>query len=1130
MYSKLRFIKEFSFLSQMSSLLSEQQTLNRGPVSAICELKTSLEELQFIELGMSLLCLEDISNAEGQGLFNNKASECTDLEIKEEDCLEPCDFVSEIIRSSPVLENESTKCVLPRNLPLVELLLLNTKEYSENFTKRILTSVWKMIATHSYAGPFMAPVREKKAPGYKEIIKRPKDLKTIKKSLSRQNIRTTVEFQRDVLLMLQNCIMYNNVEYIIHQKTLEMQKDVVQLLQEKKTVTFLNMANNVISPGLGILSDDEESPVFESTSADCAAGIRKDLLNEFSVISPGLGHPSQSMLDEGPDKVMVYVRIRPFVDEELDKKEDQGCVVVENQETLILRAPKDSFTMKNTERGMGQSVHKFTFSQIFGPEVDQKQFFDGTMRRVVKDALNGQNWLVYTYGVTNSGKTYTIQGTNKDGGILPRSIALIFNSAQDRLYKSSDLKPLSNEVIWLDSKQVRQEELKKVSLLVNLREEELMTPMKRSGGDESQLRGGTSISFDSGIGGLSSTSHANQTSIQLEETCSRWGEQQDAISLQEPSDIQLSIWVAYFEIYNEFVYDLLEPMSSGPNRKRTTLRLCEDRNGNPYVKDLNWINVHSADEAWKVLRVGRKNQSFASTHLNQNSSRSHSIFCIRILHMQGKHDMTPKISELSFCDLAGSERCKDQRSGDRMKEATNINTSLHTLGRCINALRQNQQNKLRQNVVPFRDSKLTRVFQAYFTGRGKSCMIVNINQCASTYDETLHAMKFSAIASQLVQAPVVKINMPSIQSLIKESSILANRSYTDDEEGSDEESDSETDITMFNKEELLQVIENMKQLVVKERQEKLAMEMTIRKEVCSEMMEMMQQQKSQYGETMEDERELLEEMYEERLENLKESLTNYYKRELKERDEHIEELQAALEEAKDVPDALNTTKTKKDIAPLRRSKRLAVSDTTTEVATLKMEIAELTAELKSKNEEIERLKVIHEPPSSAKTFTADVDRKIQEGQKNVRLLRTEMQKFGESLQQMDRACCHTTGAEKLRQALGTCDEILGKQEKTLAELQNNMALVKMDLRKKTACIAEQYHTVQRLQGTPSGFKRMCNNENVQPNQPTEKRPFLRNLLSRTPGQKALLENSPYSRVLRARRSPVLKTVAFGTKY
>ncbi|OCT88711.1 kinesin family member 20A L homeolog isoform X1 [Xenopus laevis] len=907
------------------------------------------------------------------------------------------------------------------------------------------------------------------------------------------------------------------------------------------------MVSNMISPGMGLLSDDEENPVFESTAAECGAGIRKALLSDFSVISPGLGHPPQPVPEETNEKVMVYVRIRPFVEGELEKKEDQGCVEVENEETLVLRAPKDSFAMKNTERGLGQSLHKFTFSQIFGPEVDQKQFFDGTMRQVIKDALNGQNWLIYTYGVTNSGKTYTIQGTSKDGGILPRSIALIFNSAHERLYKSSDLKPLSNEVMWLDSKQVRLEELKKVSLLSNLREEELLNPLKRS---NNESRAGTSISFDSGIGGLSSTSQfVNQTSSQLEETCSRWSDQ-EVVSLQEAADVQISIWVSYFEIYNEFVYDLLEFLPSGPNRKRTTLRLCEDRNGNPYVKDLTWINVHSAEEAWKILRVGRKNQSFASTHLNQNSSRSHSIFSIRILHLQGKNDMTPKISELSFCDLAGSERCKDQRSGDRLKEATNINTSLHTLGRCITVLRQNQQQKLRQNVVPFRDSKLTRIFQAFFTGRGRSCMIVNINQCASTYDETLYAMKFSAIASQLVQAPTVKVNIPSIQSLIKESSMLANRSFTDEEdveENSDDENE-ETDITKFNREELLQVIENMKELIVKERQEKLNIEMQIRKEVCSEMMDMMQQQQKQHSESLEDERELLEEIYEGRLENLKESLTNYYKGELEERDEKIEELEAALKEASYSVNSMTSQPTQREESlSVRRSKRLATAEANPEK--LKQEVLNLKMELQSRNEEIEKYKKMQEPPISARSYTADVDKKIVEGQRlyglgslhkctdfqhtralwNVRLLRSELQKFGDSLHQVDRACCHTTGAEKLRQALSTCDDILAKQERALAELQNNMVLVKMDLKKKAVCIAEQYNTVQKLQGTTTGYRRPCNNENTQPMN-SEKRPFLRNFLARTPGKKGLAENSPYSRILRSRRSPVLKTVAFGTTY
>lgn len=139
---------------------------------------------------------------------------------------------------------------------------------------------------------------------------------------------------------------------------------------------------------------------------------------------------------------------------------------------------------------------------------------------------------------------------------------------------------------------------------------------------------------------------------------------------------------------------------------------------------------------------------------------------------------------LSLCDLAGSERCnKTKTFGERLKEAGNINNSLLILGKCIAALRNIQNDRYKQmprvqqtsfsnvdimhselnsvpvrscyplrtktNYIPFRESKLTRLFQGMFCGRGRASMIVNINQCASTYDETLHVMKFSAVAKQV---------------------------------------------------------------------------------------------------------------------------------------------------------------------------------------------------------------------------------------------------------------------------------------------------------------------------------------------------------------------------------------------
>ena len=74
----------------------------------------------------------------------------------------------------------------------------------------------------------------------------------------------------------------------------------------------------------------------------------------------------------------------------------------------------------------------YTFSHIFPHDTKQPEFFTKTALPLVKDVLIGQNALLFTYGVTNSGKTYTVQGGTEKGsaGILPRSLDVIFNSIE----------------------------------------------------------------------------------------------------------------------------------------------------------------------------------------------------------------------------------------------------------------------------------------------------------------------------------------------------------------------------------------------------------------------------------------------------------------------------------------------------------------------------------------------------------------------------------------------------------------------------------------------------------------------------------------------------------------------------
>ncbi|XP_061890861.1 kinesin-like protein KIF20A [Entelurus aequoreus] len=888
------------------------------------------------------------------------------------------------------------------------------------------------------------------------------------------------------------------------------------------------MALFLSSACMSPLDEEEEMAVFESTAAE-HGGLGRPRLPEISLISPGLCRPStveqetavkSALMGPGsgggkddPERVKVFLRIRPLTECERERGEEQGCVNIQDDENLLLKAPKCSQNTKMAERGISPSMHKFTFSKILGPETTQQHFYECTMKEMVRNVLQGENRLLYTYGVTNSGKTYTVQGTGRKAGLLPRALVSLFRKVQGRLYTTMALKPvLYQDVKYLQPYEVKEEEMRRSALLKE---------------DENSRRGGTSI-WDSGVGGLSTTSNI---ATQLED-CDSVCLEPDSLSHSGGDDLeeglQFSIWVSSYEIYNEFVYDLLDATPSPQMKKRIALRLSEDKNGNPYVKDLTWIQVRSAEEAWKILRAGRRNQSFASTHLNQNSSRSHSIFSVRVMRIRPDEDSDPNvhISELTVCDLAGTERCKQQRNGDRMREASNINASLLALGRCIAVLRHNQTNTSRPpQVVPFRDSKLTRVLQGFFCGQGTSSMVVNINTCASIYDETLQALKFSAIASQLVHGPSTKCRVAYILSLLREPA--NGNDSTVLEEETDDGDVEDGDISMLDTESLLQAIDVLKREVHRQREEKELLEANVRKEVVSEMMEVVSKMQDDFNEYLDSERALLEARSEDRIEILQKHLKKFYEQELQERDQEIEELSAALKKQTDNEEGSSSSAPQQqEPEGPRRSKRRT---TKTEPSQLREELDQCRAELLSKTQELSKLKLQLELPASMGTAAAN--RKLEEGQRNLRQLRADLHRLGSDLQSGERACCRNTGGERLRQALTAADETLIKQDQILVELQNDLTLVKADLRRKAEVPtqADQHPLVPRLGfATPGSCKRRgcgaATGAGDSENKPPTKRAFYQALFPTcTPTRKyntrhaADVNLTPYSRILRSRQ-------------
>ncbi|XP_037311862.2 kinesin-like protein KIF20A [Pungitius pungitius] len=537
----------------------------------------------------------------------------------------------------------------------------------------------------------------------------------------------------------------------------------------------------------------------------------------------------------------VYLRVRPFSKEELADNEDQGCVVIENNQTVTLKAPKGSATLKSSEKGIGTSLHKFSFSQIFGEEMTQSELFEDTVKSQMFDFLDGKNALIFSYGVTNAGKTYTIQGTPKEPGILPRVLDATFHYIGGRLYEGMDLKPyLRNDAQYLDPDQVQQERSAQAAIFASVKDE--LDSFGPSGG----------------LGSLSSPPRRVSSSPLSNDQSG------------EASSDQFALWVAFFEIYNECVYDLLQPRLCSKSKKRAAHRVCDDGAGNAYVKDLRWINIQTLGDAAKLLQFGNKNRSAAATKMNQSSSRSHSIFTMKLLKIDGT--TVERISEFSLCDLAGSERCnKTKTFGERLKEAGNINNSLLILGKCISALRNNQTDRVKSSYIPFRESKLTKLFQTVFCGKGRASMIVNINQCASTYDETLHVMKFSAVAKQVVQvipakplgslAPclVDRDGKPLVRNGVIDSEAL--ESYLSEDELLDEE--DEANMSLLPQNELVNIIESLRTKLLAERRRNLVQEMEIRKEMGDAMLQQLMESEELRIRQIEEQKEI----YQEKLEN-----------------------------------------------------------------------------------------------------------------------------------------------------------------------------------------------------------------------------------------------------------------------
>ncbi|KAJ6230277.1 kinesin-like protein kif3a [Anaeramoeba flamelloides] len=229
------------------------------------------------------------------------------------------------------------------------------------------------------------------------------------------------------------------------------------------------------------------------------------------------------------------------------------------------------------------------------------------------------------------------------------------------------------------------------------------------------------------------------------------------------------LYLTYIEIYNNKIYDLLDPgnseglqRNSTPYRRRNStktynkIKIVEDyKLGKIFLTGSDYFNVqlNSEEQCFKLLEEGSKRRAVGATNLNEHSSRSHSIVILTLQTRQPNSDIILE-GKLNLVDLAGSECAKRAcTNGTTLTETKNINSSLSALVDVLSVLSKNHKinnnNKKKSNkkikpmLVPYRNSKLTRLLKDSLGGNSRTVMITTISQDLANYRTTIMSLRYA---------------------------------------------------------------------------------------------------------------------------------------------------------------------------------------------------------------------------------------------------------------------------------------------------------------------------------------------------------------------------------------------------
>ncbi|KAK3899947.1 kinesin-like protein KIF22 [Staphylotrichum tortipilum] len=198
----------------------------------------------------------------------------------------------------------------------------------------------------------------------------------------------------------------------------------------------------------------------------------------------------------------------------------------------------------------------------------------------------------------------------------------------------------------------------------------------------------------------------------------------------------VDVALSYYEIYNDKVFDLLEP----PEKRQPAGLPLREKEGKTFVVGLSERPCDDLKDFERLYIEANNNRVTAATKLNAHSSRSHAILRVKVTQTSGD---TIRESTASAIDLAGSEDNRRTDNGkERLVESAAINKSLFVLSQCVDAISRGDKR------IPYRESKMTRIL-SLGQNNGITVMILNLAPIRSYHLDTLSSLNVSSRAKRI---------------------------------------------------------------------------------------------------------------------------------------------------------------------------------------------------------------------------------------------------------------------------------------------------------------------------------------------------------------------------------------------